>query len=170
MKAVAFLGLMVLFLACYVFLPSQQTYEIQTREEKRDGELVPIIGAKIGLEEVHIYSKGSRVTQSYEETITDAQGKAVVSFKEGLFFLRGRTFCIEIEDSKYCTKMARLSDGLSIPLAKDTIEQSSLVLEKSNRRCFAKLDRSTTVKKMEIGCRKIADGPEISALKSKLYF
>ena len=165
MKIVVILGITAFISAYVVFSNDQFNYEVSAMEEKSNGEIVPIVGAVVGFDDTHI-------TQNYKKTDTDSDGKAIVSFEDSLFkslFSIGRkTFCIEIEGSKYCTNVTQLSDNSSIPLTVND-EISEVFSKNSIRSCFAKLNKSMASEKIQIGCEAKSDEAKITALKQKLW-
>ena len=85
MKAYLILGPALVLMAYFVFSPNRQNFEIQAREEKRNGEIVPIVGEKIGFDEMHVYGKAVRFVQHSTFVNTDTEGKATLSFDDNFF-------------------------------------------------------------------------------------
>ena len=129
-------------------------------EERSNGDIVPIAGATVGFDET---------AQGFEKINTDTKGRAVVLLNDSLlksFFSIGKTFCIEIDDSRYCTKVTQLSNGSSIPLS----VYPEVIFKNPTRSCFAKLSSSMAADKIQIGCEEVSDGSKVTALKDKTIF
>ena len=97
MKVLLVLSFLLLLSACNVFSSNRLNFDIEAQEERRTGESVPLVGAKVGFNEVHIYGKGIHLIRNSNNSITDSEGRASLSFDDGFFFFAIRTFCVDIE-------------------------------------------------------------------------